>query len=44
MPFGMWNLVDPEKRVLDGNAHWRHLANTSEPSVCGGDAAFLPND
>jgi len=22
------------------DAHWRHLANTTEPSVCGGDAAF----
>jgi len=21
-------------------AHWRHLANTIEPSVCGGDAAL----
>jgi len=23
-------------------AHWRHLANTAEPSVCGGDAALCP--
>jgi len=22
------------------NARWRHLANTTEPSVCGGDAAL----
>ena len=21
-------------------AHWRHLKNTTEPSICGGDAAF----
>jgi len=21
-------------------AHWRHLANTSEPSMCSGDAAL----
>jgi len=21
-------------------AHWRHLANPTEPSVCGGDAAL----
>jgi len=21
-------------------AYWRHLANTTEPSMCGGDAAF----
>jgi len=25
--------------VLHG-AHWRHLVNTTEPSVCGGDAAL----
>jgi len=24
-------------------AHWRHLANMTEPSMCGRDAAFLPN-
>ena len=24
-------------------AHWRHLANTSESSMCGGDAASLSN-
>ena len=24
-------------------AHWRHLVNTIEPSVCGDDAAFLTN-
>ena len=23
-----------------GGAHWRHLKNTTEPSMCGGDAAF----
>jgi len=23
--------------------HWRHLGNTIEPSMCGGDAAFLSN-
>jgi len=21
--------------------HWRHMANTTEPSVCGGDAALF---
>jgi len=21
-------------------AHWRHLKNTTEPSMCGGDAAL----
>jgi len=23
------------------SAHWRHLANTTEPSVCGGDVALF---
>jgi len=31
------------KHVLDGGAHWRHLANATEPSTCGGNAAFLSN-
>jgi len=35
--------VGPKKHVLDGCAHWRNLANTIEPSMCGGDAAFLSN-
>jgi len=26
--------------LSDGGAHWRRLANKTEPSVCGGDAAF----
>jgi len=30
----------PRKHALDGGAHWRNLANTTEPSMCGGDAAF----
>ena len=34
--------MGPRKHVLDRGARWRHLANTIiEPSVCGGDAAFL---
>jgi len=37
MPFGMWSPVGPVKHVLDGGAHWRHLANMIEPSMCGGD-------
>jgi len=32
--------VDASCGVLDGGAHWHHLANTSEPSVCGGDVAL----
>ena len=26
--------------MLDGGEHWHHLVNATEPSVCGGDAAF----
>jgi len=36
--------VSPRKNdVLDRSAHWRHLANTIEPFICYGDAAFLSN-
>jgi len=41
MPFVMWTRVGPRKRVLHGGARWRNLTNTIEPSMCGGDAAFL---
>ena len=41
MPFGVWTRVGARKHVLDGGAHWRHLANMTEPSMCGGDAAYL---
>ena len=40
MPFGTWTRVGPRKHVLHGGAHWHNLANTIEPSVCDGDAAF----
>jgi len=40
MTFEMWNWVDQRKRVLDGSAHWRNLANTIEPFMRGGDAAL----
>ena len=40
MPFRLWTWVGPWKHVLDGGAHWRNLANTIEPSMCGGDAAL----
>ena len=39
MPLGIWIRVGPRKHVLGWDAHWRHLANTVEPSMCGGDAA-----
>jgi len=42
MPYGIWTAVGPGKHVFDG-AHWRHLAYRTEPSMCGGDAAFLSN-
>jgi len=43
MPFGTWIRVGPKKHVLDGNEHWRHLANTTKPSLCDGYATFLWN-
>jgi len=43
MPFGMWTWVGPRKHVLYKSAHWRNVANTIEPSMCGGNAAFLSN-
>ena len=36
MPFGVRTPVGPRKNVLDRGAHWRNLANTTEPSMCGG--------
>jgi len=41
MLFGMQTWVGRRKHALDGGAHWHNLANTTEPSMCGGDAAFL---
>jgi len=39
LSFGLWTLVGRRKHTLncfpDGRAHWRHLANTTELSVCG---------
>jgi len=43
MSFRMWTWVGPRKHVLDGGAHWRHMVNTIEPSMCGISAAFLSN-
>jgi len=37
MQFWMLSPVGPGN---DGSVHWRNLANTTEPSVCGGDAAL----
>ena len=41
--FGVWTQVGPRKHVLDGGARWRHLATTTELSMCGNKAAFLSN-
>jgi len=35
MPFGLWTRVGPRKHVLHGGAHWRNLANTTEPPMFG---------
>jgi len=40
MVFGLWTRVGQRKHELHGGAHWRHLANTTELSVCDGDAAL----
>jgi len=41
MLFGLWTWVGPRKHALGEGAHCCHLANTTELSMCGGDAAFL---
>jgi len=41
--WGMNSGGPKEACVYRLGAHWRHLTNTIEPSVCGGDAAFLWN-
>ena len=43
MSFGLWTPVGTKNDVLDGGAHWRNLANTTEPFECGGEGAFLSN-
>jgi len=51
MPFGLWTLMGRRKHKFNRmrqvapmcphvKADWRHLANTIEPSVCGGDAVL----
>ena len=42
IPFGLWTPVGPRKHVLVGDvggAHWRNLANATEPSMCACVAA-----
>jgi len=33
----------PKEACVDGSAYWRHLANMTEVSKCGSDAAFWSN-
>ena len=51
LPFGLRTRVGRRKHefnhirqvaptCLHGRAHWRHLANTIEPSVCGSDVVL----
>ena len=40
IPFGDLRPVGPRNHVLVGGAHWRNLAYTTEPSVCGDDVAL----
>jgi len=37
------DLFGPKEACITWVAHWRNLANMTEPSMCGGDAAFLSN-
>jgi len=39
MPFGGVDSGEPKEACVRWDAHWRHLANTTEPSMYGGDAA-----
>jgi len=32
--------AEPERCECQWGEYWRHMANTIEPSMCGGDAAF----
>ena len=38
---GVWTRVGPKKHVLDEGADLRHLANATEPSMCGGNKAIF---
>jgi len=42
MPLGLRTRIGPGKDVLHGGgAHWRHLANTTEQSMCGAMRLFV---
>ena len=38
-----WTRVWDKEACIKWQAHWRHLANSTESPMCGGDAAFLSN-
>jgi len=40
---GVWTQIVSEEACIRWCARWRHLTNTTEPSICGGDAASLSN-
>jgi len=51
LPFGLWTRVGQKKQKFNrirqvaamcrhAKTHWCHLANTTEPSVCGGDVVL----
>ena len=43
MPFGLWTRVAPRNHVLvRWRTYWRNLANTTESSMCSGNAACCP--
>ena len=44
MPFEGMNLSGPKEPCIRSGAHWCHLPNTTEQSMCGGDAALCHND
>jgi len=43
LPFGLWTRVTQGSVMLHVGAHSHHVLNKMEPSMCGGDAAFLSN-
>ena len=43
MPFGLWARIGPRNHVLGGGAYWCHLLSAIEPSMWGGNMAFLSN-
>jgi len=54
LPFGLWTRMDRWKHKFNrirqvapwcpyGTARWRHMANTIESFVCGGEWAMQPD-